>query len=344
MKKELLFILLAPLLSSCCKDDNINPFPPFTDCISRYTEPASEAVDSSIVQCSDCNQDCQEVYSSAIPYDYEYPCFNPNNPEQLAYYRFDNTEWTSYSSELWVADFCAGEKTMLAENVLYGLDWSVKDWLIYTAADQNIWKIKSNGDSLTQLTFVGDYNRHPKWSPDGSKIVFQRQTGSVGTFIILNEDGVPIDTIEQLTSIGQWSWIDNDHICYFVAESSGGITTQKMNVYNIQTQEIRFLHGIEFTIDSLILNTAYFPGENSIVWCAFGMVGKTDLTTGTFEILRERLLQERFHSLVVRPGKEQFLFNKSSRHYVEPCSFDSQFDFFIIEKNGTNQRKVNLPE
>src|SRR5690606_23605168 len=148
-------------------------------------------------------------------------------------------------------------------------------------------------------------------------------------FIILNEDGVPIDTIDQLTSIGQWSWIDNDRICYFVAESSGGITAQKMNVYNIRTQEIRFLHSlhIEHNSDSLVLNTTYFPSENSIGWCAIGFVGKTNLATGTFEILRERLFQERFHSLVVRPGKDQFLFNKSSMHYVEPCSVDSQFDF-----------------
>ncbi len=348
MKKELIFSFLLPLFASCCKDDNNNPIPPIIDCmkgLKEFVEPASEVVDSSIAQCDECIIDCEEIYSSVIPYDYYYPCFNPINPEQLAYYRYDNTVF-NFASELWVVDFCTGEKKMLADNLLYGLDWSVKDWLVYTAADQNIWKIKSNGDSLTQLTFVGDFNRYPKWSPDGDKIAFNSEIQGSNYFFISNELGEQKDTIEALATSGAWSWIDNDQICYFVAESNGGITAQKMNVYNIQTQEIRFLHSlhIEHNSDSLVLNTTYFPSENSIVWCAIGFVGKTNLATGTFEILRERLFQERFHSLVVRPGKDQFLFNKSSMHYVEPCSVDSQFDFFIIEKNGTNQRKVNLPE
>ena len=52
-------------------------------------------------------------------------------------------------------------------------DWSPQgDWIVFESSGQ-IYKIKTNGDSLTQLTFSGE-NFFPEWSPDGSKIVYDR--------------------------------------------------------------------------------------------------------------------------------------------------------------------------
>ncbi len=51
-----------------------------------------------------------------------------------------------------------------------------------------IFKMKSNGDSLTQLTFTGR-NFDPNWSPDGNRIAFHRTSpDSLGIWII-NKDG-----------------------------------------------------------------------------------------------------------------------------------------------------------
>jgi len=44
------------------------------------------------------------------------------------------------------------------------------EWMVFSWGKQ-IWKVKVNGDSLTQLTFSGE-NFYPRWSPDGKKIVF----------------------------------------------------------------------------------------------------------------------------------------------------------------------------
>lgn len=345
MKYILLFLVPTLLLFSCNEDD-IPILPVFCpQGLQSFTERASEQVDSSILQCYDCLIDCQEVYSSDIPYDYTYPCFNPQNPEQLAYYRYDNTEY-NVTSELWVTDFCTGEKRMLVDNALYGLDWSVKDWLIYTASGQNIWKIKSNGDSLTQLTFMGDYNRYPKWSPDGSKIIFKTQTSSSGYFIIANSNGIASDTIEELKTAGAWSWVDEHRICFLAGESNGSYTAQKMNIFDLQTNNISFLHNliIENTTDSLVINTVSLPSENSIVWCALGFIGKTDLATGTFELLHQRLLQERFWFVTVRPGEQELLFSKQSVHYVGNCWFDSDWGFYLINNDGSEQRRVRLED
>ncbi|MBE0433632.1 PD40 domain-containing protein [candidate division WOR-3 bacterium] len=51
------------------------------------------------------------------------------------------------------------------------------EWLVYIGGPggvNNIYKAKINGDSITQLTFNNYWNRRPKWSPDGKKILFGR--------------------------------------------------------------------------------------------------------------------------------------------------------------------------
>ncbi len=52
-------------------------------------------------------------------------------------------------------------------------DWSPEgDRIVFESSGQ-IYKIKTNGDSLTRLTFSGE-NFFPEWSPNGSKIVYDR--------------------------------------------------------------------------------------------------------------------------------------------------------------------------
>ncbi|OGC78097.1 MAG: hypothetical protein A2145_02350 [candidate division Zixibacteria bacterium RBG_16_40_9] len=59
-------------------------------------------------------------------------------------------------------------------------------WIVYNMNAQ-IYKIKTNGDSLTQLTFTGR-NFFPDWSPDGSKIVYDRTDSAFGIWM-MDADG-----------------------------------------------------------------------------------------------------------------------------------------------------------
>ncbi len=342
------FILITFFLLQSCTDDELSIMPSTPVLCNIGLEnsltTASEVADSSTLACRDCFIDCQEVFSDAIPYDYSFPCFNPKNGEQLAYYRYVNSVW-SPTWELWVKDFCTGEKTMLTDKALYGLDWSVNDWLIYTASDQNIWKVKSNGDSLTQITFSGSYNRHPKWSPDASKIIYNTQTGSFSNFILSDENGITLDTLTQLNYIGSWSWIDENKFCFISVDTTNN-RINNLNYYNIDTDEIQFIHGIEVANNSdlLVQNTSYLPIENSILWAAYGTLGKTNLATGSFEIIRERLFQERFHFLTIRPNGQEIVVNKSSRHYTGNCQFDSEVEFYLMDTNGNNQKRIKMED
>ena len=61
------------------------------------------------------------------------------------------------------------------------------EWMVFSWGKQ-IWKVKVNGDSLTQLTFSGE-NFYPRWSPDGKKIVFHVPLGDSAGVWMINSDG-----------------------------------------------------------------------------------------------------------------------------------------------------------
>jgi len=346
MKRAIFFFAIVSVISSCYDDDGM-PMPPVVTCaqgLDEFAETATEIDDPTFRACGDtCIVDCEELYSSAIPYDYTTPCFNPNNGDQLVYYRFDNTAFNA-GSEIWVADFCKNEKKMIVNNALYGLDWSVRDWLVYTADDQNIWKVKSNGDSLTQVTFVGDYNRYPKWSPDGGRIAFNAEIQGSQYFFIAESNGNVIDTLDELSFSRAWTWIDEDRIGFVTGMYNGSITTQTIKIINIQSDSVNLLNNLIMEHDSLLLSISPLLSENSIALCALGFIGMTNLETGEFKILKKSLTQEGYWNFSIRPSENEILINKSIIHSVPGCKYDSDWGFYLVNKDGSNTRKINLPQ
>lgn len=306
----------------------------------------SESVDDTTYNCCpDCLVDPEELYSSAIPYDYSAPCFDPNNSNRIAYYRFDNTKF-DIGSEIWVLDLCSGEKQKIVDNALYGIDWSTKDWIVYTADNQQIYKIKSNGDSLTQLTTFGDYNRYPKWDTKGDRILFQRQNGGLSELILFNLDESMFDTITELSSIGAWNWIGDNEISYVTAtwDASTGITTQYLKKFDLTTRQSMLLHTLDIvgSNSNILLSTDYSERDNSIIWSAYGIIGKTNANTGAYKIIKDAYRQESFYNAVVSKDDKYILFDIRSRKLVDPCRYDSDYGLYIMDLNGKNQRRIKI--
>lgn len=73
--------------------------------------------------------------------------------------------------------------------VISAPDWSPDGEMIVFHANAQIYKIRANGNDLTQLSFEGG-NFFPDWSPDGSKIAYDCTTECPGRGIwIMNDDG-----------------------------------------------------------------------------------------------------------------------------------------------------------
>jgi hypothetical protein len=345
MKKKILFNLLCISLlvaSGCNKNDDDNMTDNPIICLKGIDSYTIEAInENTLIDCSDCPFDCQEVFSEEIRYDYFYPVFNPNDKDEIAYLRFDNTTW-GVEHELWKLNLCTGEHLLLSENAAYGLSWSVKEWLIYTGVDQQIWKVKSNGDSLTQMTFSGDYNRHPKWNPGGDKYLYNTQNSSDNWYIISNEKGEPIDTIVELETSAHYNWIDTDKISFLTSNGS----TSFLQYIELTDYSIYSILGIDHSQghDSLVQSTSGLLSENSIVWCAIKVIGKTDMNTGQTTYLKSGFSNRRYWFLDVSRDNSHLLFARQDRYQIDECNYDSEYRIFIMDTNGENERKINIPE
>ena len=111
--------------------------------------------------------------------------------------------------QLWSIPIGHGLPTQLREgkNGYWSKDGSR---VLFTAQDRNtgaekIWTMASDGSSPTQITYSTDCNDiHPRWSPDGSKILFASDRGIAGgqrnyDIWIMNADG---SEPKQLTTNG----------------------------------------------------------------------------------------------------------------------------------------------
>lgn len=169
-------------------------------------------------------------------YYYNEPVLNPNNSFEIAFIRdAGNSNQTGWNTELCVYNFCSNETKVLTDLVGYDIDWSVKDWIIFTGNDYQLYKIKSNGDSLIKLTNTGTWNDMAKWNPDGTKYLYLDTDAS--TYKICNEDATILK--EFLISMAEFDWLNDDKIIF--SRSSG--SELYIKEYNLDTESETLLYS-----------------------------------------------------------------------------------------------------
>lgn len=139
---------------------------------------------------------------------YHAPCFNPNNPSQFVYIKKNYDSGLAASLETY--DLSTKETKVLFEggaNIINQPQWSKKDWILFTTLNHLTYKVKANGDSLTQLTQTGS-DQWPTWNPKGNRIIRKFWANQGTAYEILSDEN--FQTIDTLPIIWENCWL-NEH-------------------------------------------------------------------------------------------------------------------------------------
>jgi len=272
-------ILLICLLFFTCKKD-----PPLTN-------------QTSVQQCNDTTH--YRVGDTL----YNNPRFNPNNPNEIIYTQGIQSQQIT---RLVKRNLLTGHETFIISDVWGRPDWSIKDWIVFNHADNHIWKIKSNGDSLQQLTT--HEGLESIWNKSGTQIEYWFQTGQTAYScynFITDNNGNIIDTLFYpfLAHFGAWSWDNTKIVSYCYTYDVGYIdlaTKQMTKVTNNPPDNSGQGNNIINDID-------WLPNSQNIIWANGEGLFNTDITTKKTTLLKTTCSGRYYTALSVSPDGKKII-------------------------------------
>lgn len=202
------------------------------------------------------------------------PYFNPNNSNQFVYIEqkaSDQIKW------LCIFDITTKEKIYLCDEVDFNPRWAANNWVVFNRGGE-IWKIKTNGDSL-ELLFTGYGKYDLEVNPSGEKIMF-RESNDYYTTYLSDISGILLDSIAD-QYFGEASWSrDGLKISsklfsgepYYIGGSFGYYDTT-LTIFN----DVYLTTSNESS--DRILDTEWLPDSKNVLWLAGTEYHITDIET-----------------------------------------------------------------
>lgn len=291
---------------------------------------------------------CEDFPMSSSPFGYQYqnqnpslnrqaPCFNPNNDAEITLTIGDNSNPTG--DNLYTLNLNTGQKTYLANNVWYQPKWSVKNWIVFNRTDRQIWKIKSNGDSLTQLTFSNE-NYAPEWSPDGTNLVYRQVIGSKYYIMITTANGNKLDSITNaFYGNGAWS-PNNTHIATIFNASTG----HNIGLIDLQSKMINALTSYSEqspTAKTIITSMDWSNDSQSIFWCSGYGLYKTNVNSGATTQIKYGCDRKLYMYPSISSDGQKIIVERVDQKLLSENTIYVETNLYIMDINGVNETKIN---
>jgi hypothetical protein len=287
-------------------------------------------------------------------YEFSGACFNPNNPDEIAYLRRDNSDDERTLYEVWKHSLQTNESTQLHKVARpdQWLKWSTKNWILFLGNDGQVWKVNAEGTQASNMTAFNTQHNFPDWHPNGDSFVvgterppyndpfndfklyiFSAYNGSYRPF----DDDFRADR-SRLSPSGN----------YIVGE---GVTPQVTQLItyakNLETQEIIFDDSLDTEFITYSWGHAWFPDERRVLWCTSEKLYVIDLISKDFTVLKEfcDLGSRRYRYadvssdgkkiLITREDHKRLGGKNSGRYYVAT-------NIVIMNADGTGEEVVDL--
>ena len=299
MRALYLFIIISFLLVFCKKEKQAEPVP---------------------------SDDCEDI---EINYKHaKWPCICPFDKNKMVYMLVD---YTTNQELLRIQDLQTGEARPLVDgkSIVYRPSWSVKDWILFGNAYGEIFKIKSNGDSLQKL--LGPSYFYPLWSPKGDKFLVTPYAGGGGARLV-SENGKILDTFPY----GKYAWHPTDDNIIAARFPDNNAIVQ----YNIADGSKRLIVTPKDIIGIDRSSGFAWADTQNIIWFAqeYGIFS-SNITTGITKKLRTQCKNASYYSLTTNPGEPNFYADRQDMKMVSDTPWN-QVNIWKISIDGKNISRI----
>ena len=239
-------LVLAALLGGCAKPDKEAAAPP---CDCPDLPPFPGGIGPFI-------RDGDATYS--------FPSFNPRNPHEIAYEKADYRN--NANSGLYTANLDTRQSRLIRAGIDAALQvrWGPTGWLAMTR-DLQVWKVKANGDSLTQLTNT-TYHYQPQWSPDGQRLVCLEDQSARSTLVFIDPNGRPLGQLGRIPASYCQSWSpDGTKLLVTYRGPSGDYGLGLHDLTTHQTTQLVNMQRPDGNVAHLT-GAVWLPDSRNVVW------------------------------------------------------------------------------
>lgn len=261
------------------------------------------------------------------------PKFNPNNDNEFVYLKRPYYDlW-----ELYTYNLISKEKKLLHTGIIwYQPQWGKNDWILFCQNDENIYKIKSNGDSLIKLTNLNNLH-HPIWNYDGTKFLAFTRASNLFS-LLFDANGNIIDTVY----FGQTSNSNFQNPNYIVSN-----VDQNVLFFNMNTNSLEFQYDYSGFTGSTVFNSS---GGGSIFWLNNTTVIYSNIK-GLNRLSIPELTNENFkiscNSKIYQFGdinnsKTKMIWSRGDFTQIDECTLKYKTRIYLMDIDGNNEQEIDL--
>ena len=104
--------------------------------------------------------------------------------------------------------------------------------------------MEANGQNVQRLTFEGNYNTHPSWSPRGDRIAFDATLGGGRNICTIRPDGTDLRALSaNLGKCEMPSWSPDGRNLIFSSDRDGGPHIFLMDAEGTRIKKLTFQRG-----------------------------------------------------------------------------------------------------
>jgi hypothetical protein len=270
-------------------------------------------------------------------FNYNKPVFNPSNPNEFAYLYVKDE---GVIVEMRLHNLSNGTDNVICNKApYYMLRFSLHGHLLFNWVDNQPWSVKTDGDSLRQLTSQPYMSLYPDWTDNGNAFIYYSD-GGVGNsrFIKADNNGNTIDTLNFITIIETLP-----HVCSpdgkYIAISVG--TTQKY-IYDLQLETLKIVTHADYNSATYFMS--FSTNGNKLVWVTNEGVHLTDISSEQTYIVKQSCESKQYSHASISSDEQTIIAMRSDKLIIDPNTLYLETNIVRMDVDGSNEQLILLPQ